>query len=272
MKFNKMARIVLYLTAGLGLIYLYIKHVETKGIYFPFKEIQFTPKNIDIPFEDVYLKTKDGYKINGWFMPCKEARRTILFFHGNAGNIEHRLDKIKMLRDTGLNIFIIDYRGYGLSQGDPSEEGLYLDAEASYDYLINERKIDSYKIIVYGESLGCAVSVKLASEREVGALILEGAFSSAKDMAKKYYPFLPLFVFADRYNSWSRIRDINAPKLFIHSKEDEIVPINLAEKLYNAAECPKYFTELGGGHNTAFLDSSPDYINSIKEFIKKLGK
>lgn len=266
----KMLKITLYVVISLGLVLGYIKYIESRSVFFPIKEVELFPNSINLLYEDVYLDTKDGAKINGWFIPCVDAKYTILFLHGNAGNIGHRLDKISMLRNIGLSIFIIDYRGYGRSKGIPSEAGLYLDAKTAYDYLVNERNIKPDQIILFGESLGVAAAVNLASETTVKALILEGGFSRAKDMAKKYYPFLPSFVFKNQYDSLSKIGKIKVPKLFIHSRYDEIVPFDLAEKLYNTASEPKYFTEIAGGHNTAFLDSSEKFVDSINMFVKKI--
>lgn len=264
-----MLKIILYLIIGFGLVLGYIKYVENRSVFFPIKEIEIFPDSLNLPYENVYLETKDGVRINGWFIPYENAKYTILFLHGNAGNIGHRLDKISMLRDIGLSIFIIDYRGYGRSEGKPSEAGLYIDAKTAYDYLVSARNIKSQHIILFGESLGTAIAVNLAYESSVGALILEGAFSSARDMAKRYYPFLPSFVFTNQYNSLCKIKEIKVPKLFIHSRDDEIVPFSLAKKLYDTAPEPKYFVEINGGHNTAFLDSSEKFIDSINLFVKE---
>jgi fermentation-respiration switch protein FrsA (DUF1100 family) len=255
---------------AVGFLFGYVKYIENKGIFYPVKEVEFDPSYIRLAFEDVYISTKDGFKINGWFIPSSNASYTILFCHGNAGNIGHRLDKINLLHGIGLNIFILDYRGYGRSQGKPSENGFYLDAQAAYDYLVNNRKIDPKKIILYGESIGTAVAIDLAAKVEVKAFIVEGAFSSGKDMAKRIYPFLPPLIFSNRFDSSAKIKKISAEKLFIHSREDEIVPLALAMKLYSFADAPKQFIEIYGGHNTAFLDAKEKYIFSIKSFIDNL--
>lgn len=265
--FNRLFVIILL---SIGLFLLYIKYLENKGIYYPVKGIELYPSSIGLPFEDVFITTKDGVKINGWFIPQPDAKYTLLFCHGNAGNIAGRIDKIILLRETRLNIFIIDYRGYGRSQGRPSEHGFYLDAKAAYDYLLNRRNIKPEQIILYGESLGTAVVVDLASKEKVRAVILEGAFSSGRDMAGRIYPFLPTFFFSNIFDSIAKIKKIDASKLFIHSRSDEIVPYDLARKLYDAAKEPKDFGEITGGHNTAPLDSKERHISSIASFIEKL--
>ncbi len=265
-----MIRGIIFIAVILAFIIGYAKYIENRGVYFPMKEIQFNPGLLGFSFEDVYIKTQDNIRINGWFIPADKARYTLLFYHGNAGNIGHRLEKIMLLHKLALNIFIIDYRGYGRSQGRPGEQGIYLDAQAAYDYLTNERRINPEQIILYGESLGCAAVIHAAAANKVGALIVEGAFTRGRDMARRIYPFLPAFLFSDSFDSLSKIKSIAAPKLFIHSTNDEIVPFALARQLYEAAGEPKRFAEIRGGHNSAFLDSQQEYISAIKEFTEGL--
>jgi len=251
---------------------LWFRYFEWKSIFFPTREIFDTPKAFGFDYEDIYIKTEDGQTINAWFIPAKNnTNLTILFSHGNGGNISHRIDKITILRNLGLNVFIYDYRGYGKSQGKPSEEGIYLDIQAAYNYLIKEKGLKPDDIIAYGESLGAAVNVNLASQVKLKALILEGIFSNAKDMSKEVYPFLPVFLIRSKFDSLSKIKQITMPKLFIHSKDDEIVPIHLSKKLFNAAPGEKTFTTIAGGHNTCHIDSQDEYIKSIASFVEKLN-
>ena len=261
---------IIYISTAIILFVGYIKYIESRSIFFPTKEIELTPSLINLSFEDVYIDTEDKIKINGWFIPHNNAKYTILFCHGNGGNIGHRLDKIAILAEMGLNIFIIDYRGYGRSQGRPNEPGVYLDAKAAYGYLINKRNIKPEQIILYAESLGCAVAVHLASRVKTAGLILEGSFTRGRDMAKRIYPILPAFLFYNTFDSLTRIKLVDAPKLFIHSENDEIVPFDLAVKLYNAAKEPKRFVKIMGGHNTAFLDSQSKYVSAIVTFTREL--
>lgn len=263
-------RVFLSILIGFGLIFVYIKYFEHKGIYYPVKEILIYPSSVSIPFNDIYITTEDNVRINGWFISNPKAEYTLLFFHGNAGNIGDRIDKLRILYQAGANIFIIDYRGFGKSQGRPSEHGFYRDASAAYDYLLNTIGIDQDRIILYGESLGTAVAVDLAFRRKVKALILEGAFSRGRDMAVKIYSFLPGFIFSNSFDSLTKIKGIDAAKLFIHSRDDEIVPFNLARKLYDRAKEPKDFLEIQGDHNSGFLASQQSYISSISAFIGRL--
>lgn len=267
-----MVKGIIYAVILIVFIVGYVKYIENRVIFYPMKDIEFTPERAGLAFEDVYLTAKDGIKINAWFIPKDQARYTILFCHGNAGNIGHRLEKIMLLHKLHLNVFIIDYRGYGRSQGRPSERGLYLDAQAAYDYLVNQRQIRPEEIILFGESLGCAAVIDLGARSRIGGLIVEGAFTRGRDMAKRIYPFLPAFLFSDNFNNLAKIRKIKAPKLFIHSKNDEIVPFDLARRLYQATSPPKQFAELIGGHNSVFSDSQEKYTSAIASFIEKLDQ
>jgi fermentation-respiration switch protein FrsA (DUF1100 family) len=264
-----MIKILIYVVVLVCFMIGYVKYVENTKIYFPLKEIVVNPGFINFEFENVYVETADNIKLNGWFIPADNAQYTILFFHGNGGNIADRLDKIMIFHEMGLNMFIIDYRGYGRSEGRPSEKGLYLDAGASYYYLIKERGIEPEQIILYGESLGGAVAINLASKVSVGAVISEGLFGSMRDAGRKLYPVLSLFVISNKFNSLALVKEITVPKLFIHSKTDEIIPFSLGKKLYDAAIEPKQMVELEGGHNDAFLESKEKYVSEIKKFIEE---
>jgi len=266
-----MFKVIFYIAITFILLTGYIKYLENRSVFFPTKNIEFTPEQINLSFEDIYIDTKDRLKINGWFIPGGNVKYTLLFCHGNAGNIGDRLDKISLLHGLGMNIFIIDYRGFGRSQGRVSEDSIYLDAKAAYDYLLNSRKIKREHIILYGESIGSAVVIDLAAKEKIGGLIVEGAFSKGRDIAEKIYPFLPAFLFSNKFDSLEKIKKVNAPKLFIHSENDEMIPLSLAEKLYHAAPQPKRFVKIIGGHNTAFLDSQPVFLAAVGSFIKELS-
>lgn len=266
-----MYRLSLYIVLALLFLIIYVKFLESRSIFFPLNELEFTPEDFNLHYDDIYFLTSDNVRINGWFIPSQDANYTLLFFHGNAGNISHRLEKIIFFNGLKLNVFIIDYRGYGKSRGKPREKGLYTDAQASYEYLVEKYKIDPENIILYGESLGSAVAIDLALKVKVRALILEGAFPSIKDLARSIYPFISLFLFTNKFDSLGKIKNISVPKLFLHSRDDEIVPFKLAQKFYNKASEPKQLVELRGGHNSAFLDSQEKYIASLRSFINSLS-
>ena len=259
-------KIILWLLAFSAVFFLAVKYVERHNIFFPMKEIEVTPQVIGLPCEEVYLETSDKIRLHGWFIPKEKARRTLLFLHGNAGNISHRLEKLATFYELGFNTFIIDYRGYGKSEGSPSELGVYKDGDAAYKYLTRERNIPKDKIILYGESLGGAVAIDLAAREDVKALITEEAFTSLKDMAKQVYPFVPGFVVSNKFDSLSKIGNVTCQKLIIHSINDEIVPFHLGEKLFNAAKPPKELLKIIGPHNTCFFDSVEEIKKGLAPF------
>ena len=232
-------------------------------IFYPLKELNANPSNIGLEFENIYLITKDNIKIHGWFIPNNLTSKTILFFHGNAGNISYRIDIIEILSTLNVNIFIIDYRGYGNSNGKPSEKGMYIDAITAYEYLINQKKIKPENIIIYGKSIGTTAAIDLASKVKIGKLIVDSGLTSAKDMSKIIIPFIPVYLFLNvKFNSIKKIANVNCPKLFIHSIDDKIIPFSMGQKLYEKANYPKKFYESTGSHND-FLYINKNKINKI---------
>jgi pimeloyl-ACP methyl ester carboxylesterase len=229
--------------------------------------------------EDCFFETDDHVRIHGWY--CTPVRRrgdgfesvlattVLLWFHGNAGNITYRYDMIRFLIGIPVDIFIIDYRGYGRSTGTPTEKGLYLDAEAAWNYLINERSKTPEKIIIFGKSLGGVPGVDLASTVRAGGLIVQSSFSSAKDMAAAVLPFFPAFLLHSKMNSIDKIGKVTCPKLFIHSRTDEVVPFRLGYRLFEAAGQPKEFLEVTGSHNTTYLSGGRPYLEALKRFVEQ---
>lgn len=265
-----MLKNVIYITIAIIFVLAYLRYFEHRSLYFPTKEIEFTPRDVGLAYEALYIDTDRGMRLNAWFVPAADSRYTLLFCHGNGGNIGHRIDKIAILNRLGLDILIFDYRGYGLSSGRPSEKGLYKDAEASYDYLVYERKISPERIILYGESLGGAVAVELATKRHAKAIITECLFSSTKDVAKIFYPFFPTFIISSKFDSSNKIRSVKIPKLIIHSTGDEIIPFNQSVKLFKLSSEPKRHLALKGSHNTCYQDSRDLYTSGISEFLRGL--
>tara|TARA_B100000315_G_C14513941_1_gene558322 strand:- start:65 stop:871 length:807 start_codon:yes stop_codon:yes gene_type:complete len=264
-----LVKIIVFLVFVTIVFFLYIKHLQTAAIFFPIKELETIPGDYPSAPHEISIETDDEETLSAWFLSGKRPNYTLLYLHGNGGNISHRLDKIEVLLKTGANVFIVDYRGYGESTGKPSEKGLYLDAKAAYEHL-NKIRIPGDKIILYGESLGGAVAIDLATKFKTRAIIIEGAFSSAKDMGRIFYPFIPPILLPDIFDSFSKIKEVNIPKLFIHSQDDEIVPFSLAEKLYENATQPKKLIKTKGGHNSGYVDSFDLYLSSIYEFIAGL--
>ena len=277
-QFKKLARRMLHsilfiLVSVWVLLSLLLYIFQPRFIYFPQSKIDFTPDMAGLSFEDIYFKTEDDILLNGWFIPADDARKTLLFFHGNGGNISHRLESMKIFHEMGLSVFIIDYRGYGQSQGTTSEQGTYRDAEAAWQFLTETRGISDEDIIIFGRSMGGAVAIWLAGKHTPNLLILESAFTSVADMAKHYYPYLPTHLLVRiKYASIDRIEDIHCPILISHSQTDEIVPYKYGRALFEKAQAPKSFLELKGGHNDGFIISGRSYIDGIENFINAYGE
>jgi fermentation-respiration switch protein FrsA (DUF1100 family) len=236
----------------------------------PGRTLTATPLDIDLAYEEVSLLTEDGIDLHGWFIPADEAKATLLFFHGNAGNISHRLDTIKLFNSLDLNVLIIDYRGYGQSRGKPDEAGTYRDAEAAWQYLTQTRRLDPGKVFVFGRSLGASIAAWLASRHCVPGLIVESGFSSVPSMASRIYPFLPVkWLSRFSYDTAGHVSTVQCPVLVIHSQRDEVVPFAEGLAIYDAAPRDKTFLEITGGHNDGFLVSGSTYTEGLMQFIDK---
>ena len=261
---------VALLIAYLGwAVILYI--MQPRFLYWPVKEVPYTPGELGLDFEDVVFKSGDGLLLSGWYIGAEGSEFTVLFCHGNGGNIAHRLDSINIFHNLGLNCFIFDYRGYGNSQGRPSEEGTYLDVEAAYKWLTEEKKIRPENIIIFGRSLGGSIAAYLASKVEAGALIIEGTFASYVDIGRRFYPYMPVRWFAlFSYRTIDYIKDVRCPVMLIYSRNDEIVPFEFGLELYETANEPKKFVEIFGSHNDAFLVSSEIYEDAWVKWLKYL--
>jgi fermentation-respiration switch protein FrsA (DUF1100 family) len=197
------------------------------------------------------------------------AEMTLLWLHGNAGNISHRSEMIRALLQLTIQIFIIDYRGFGRSEGSPSEEGLYLDARAAWDYLINERGIPARNIVILGKSLGGAPAIDLAARVRPAGLIVQSTFTSIPDMAGTVIPFFPGFLLRTKMDSLGKVGRVSCPKLFIHSPADEVVPYQMGRRLYDAAPEPKQFYDVPAApHNETWLAGGKGYLEALRSFIQ----
>ena len=243
--------------------------LERFFIYYPSRQIYEDPTHIGLGYQNVSITTEDDVVLHGWFVPCEGAHRTVLIFHGNAGNIGDRLFYIELLHKLDVHVFLIDYRGYGNSEGKPFEKGLYRDAQAAYEWWARERKPAGEKLILFGESLGGAVAVDLASKAAPAGLILVSPFSCAKDMAKSNIILRMLFPLADvRFDSAKKIAQVTCPKLFIHGTRDEIIPYRLGKSLYEQAPQPKSFYPVSGaGHNDLPWVAGDEFSRQLKKFL-----
>ena len=312
-----MARISI-LAAIVGLLLLPVvamglmERFERKFVFFPTAAIELTPSDAGLEFEDVYFVTDDGIRLNGWYVPAPRPESdisgntnntnntdtpagstelgssdtpevTILWFHGNGGNIGHRVGDLALIsRRLGVNSFIFDYRGYGRSEGKPSESGVYRDARAALDYLSSRSEVDPERIVFFGRSLGTAVAVELAEELagESGSdktpygMILVSPLTTLKDMARALHPLLPLHLLVgNRFNSLSRIGNVHCPLLVIHGETDEIIPLEQGRELFEAANSPKRFLSLpANGHNDSFSRSGAELWQSLDNFLASLPR
>src|SRR3989338_500216 len=254
--------------AGLSL-YLYV--FQENYIYFPdlpSREVDASPTDAGLPFESLKIRTEDGEMLDGWFVPAPAGRGTLLYLHGNGGNIGHRVDIIRTFHSLGFGVLIFDYRGYGRSTGKPSEEGTYRDALAAWNYLTQERRIPAQHIVLFGESLGGSIAAWLAERHPPRALMIYAAFTSVPDMAKVLYPFLPTGLIARyRYDTRAALARVHSPLLILHSTEDEIIPYSHAQELLTIAPEPKKLVSLRGGHNDAIFVSGDIFEQALKEFL-----
>ncbi len=245
--------------------------MQARLVYLPLQEIESIPSDIGLAYEDVSLKTSDSVIVNGWFITAQNNRGTVLFCHGNAGNISHRLDTIRALNELGLSVMIFDYRGYGRSEGKPSESGSILDAEAALLWLEREKGVKAKDIVIMGRSLGGAVAARLAAENTPRGLILESTFTSIKDLGALLHPWLPVrLLMRYEYPVETLLGDIRCPVLVAHSPGDDIVPFAMGQRLLAAANEPKDFFELKGGHNDGFLLSEKDYKRFLDGWLERL--
>lgn len=254
-------------------LFLGLRWYEQQSMYYPTREIVRTPAAAGLPFDDVALATADGETLHGWWVPSgRPDAPVVLFFHGNGGNVSHRLEKLAVFHELGADTFIIDYRGYGKSSGKPGEHGMYRDARAAYQWLITTRRVAPDRIVVYGESLGSAVAVHLAGEARTGGVVIESGFTSVPDVAQERLPFLPVqWVLKHRFDTLEKVSRIDAPLLILHSREDELFEMSHPERLLAAAQAPKRLVELRGGHNDAFLVSADTYRDALAAFLAEVA-
>lgn len=249
---------------------LYLYFMQNKMLYPASRQVWRTPSDWSWQYESVRLEV-ENYTTIGWYIPLENARAVVLFSHGNAGNIADRLESIELLRSFGLSVLVYDYGGYGDSTGSPSEKRTYADIRAMWDYLIQEQGYSEDKIILFGRSLGGAVTMQLAPDVHAGAVILESTFKSIPHIVHDYWPFVPAKLLAkNQYPSIDEIPNVNSPLLIIHSPDDEIIPYQHGIDLYEAASQPKTFATISGNHNYGFVDSGESYRKIWDDFLTSI--
>lgn len=266
---------LLYILLAYVLVLALVRLFERRMIFFPDYpsrlEGDWHPHSLGA--EDVWITAADGTKLHAWWIPNANAKFTLLAFHGNAANIANRASVYEFLRDSPANVLALEYRGYGHSEGQPSEKGLYLDAEAAFEYLVSTRHLDAKSIISFGQSLGAAVAANLAAQHHVGGVILEAPFPSASRVASKVFWFLPglsLLVHL-QFNTQSKLKQITSPILVVHCTRDPVLPFTFGQEVYSAARSPKYFLRIDGDcHEESSLIAPVQYRTALQEFLMTL--
>jgi fermentation-respiration switch protein FrsA (DUF1100 family) len=268
-----MLKLILTLLASYALLVGIVYLMQGRMLYLPNvggRALTLTPADAGMDFEDVRITTADGVTLHGWFIEG-QSDRVLLFFHGNAGNISHRLASIGQFLGLGLSVMIIDYRGYGQSEGKTTEAGTYRDAEAAWLYLTQERGVRPEDIVVFGRSVGASVAARLASEHDPAGLILESSFTSVPDIAAELYWWLPARLLSRlSHATHDYVRDVRCPVLVVHSREDDIIPFHHGEAIFAAATDPKSLLVLRGTHNDAFMRDERTYLEGLREFLAGL--
>lgn len=266
-------QIVFALAISFAGLCLLVYFVQSRLVFRPFKNLETDPSSIGLPYEDITLQAEDGTRIHAWFIPGTGngagGGLSGVFCHGNAGNLSHLLETMRILRQVGIDMLYFDYRGYGKSQGKPSEVGTAMDARAAYTWLVDEKGADPKHIVAWGRSLGGAVAARLADENEVGALVLETAFTSIPEIGSHMYPMLPARWLATiKLPTIEHLKRIRVPVLVAHGPSDETVPYAMGRKLFETAGEPKSFLELAGGHNDFFMVMGEDYVAGVELFLR----
>jgi len=255
------------LLAYLGLCVLMFL-AQRRLVFIPSRGIYQTPGEWGLKYEDVRFRTEDGVQLHAWFVPAEPAKGVILFCHGNAGNISHRVDTIRIFHSLGYSTLMFDYRGYGESKGSPTEAGTYRDVAAAWRHLVQDRGLSADKIVLFGRSLGGPVAAWAAKECKPAALILESTFSSVADMAASVYWFLPVRLLCRfEYATAEYANAAGCPVLVAHSQADDIVPYRLGRQLYDALPQPKQFFDMHGDHNNGFMIMGQAYAAGLKAFL-----
>tara|TARA_Y200000002_G_C22528583_1_gene598749 strand:+ start:92 stop:892 length:801 start_codon:yes stop_codon:yes gene_type:complete len=246
---------------------IFIYFYQRNLLYLP-SENNYQNDKIQFSYEEIFIKVDDKITLKSWLInkDFKEFK-TLVLFHGNAGDLSNRIYKLNELNKLDINILLISWRGFSGNKGSPTEKNLYEDAEAAIKWL-NEKKVENNQIILYGESLGSGVAVEIGKKNNFNGIILESPFTSVENSAKIYYPYLPVkFILKDRYDSINKIDKIRTPILIMHGKKDDIIPFSMGKELFEKANNPKYsYFTLDDVHMMEFNDQ---LLKNIKNFIEK---
>lgn len=262
-KVTTLVWILLVLAAG----YVLLLWFERNQVWSPTRWMGSTPADAGLAYEDVSFVASDGPRLHGWWVPAEVDAPVVLFFHGNGGNISHRVGTLAQLNRLGFSVFIFDFRGYGKSRGRLSEAGTYLDAQAAWEYVRGPLAVPADRIVLMGRSLGGALATDLATRVNARCLIVESAFVSVPEIGREFYPLLPIGLGRIRYDSLAKIPRINMPVLVMHGPSDRVIPYRHGQRLYEAAVDPKEWYDLPGDHNEGGFLGDPVYARRLTEFI-----
>lgn len=270
---TRVLRLIVIAAGTYAGVCLLLAFLQKRLIYFPTAEYRETPADRGLEYEDLTLTTADGVSIAAWYAPNPAPKASVIFFHGNGGNMGGRVDTLRILHRGGYSVLMVDYRGYGRSEGKPTEQGTYTDAEAAWRYLVETRGEPPHRIVLFGRSLGGAIAIELARRHEPGALVVDSTFTNLYDIGRLHYPFLPVgWLLSYRYDSLEKVPHVHCPKLFIHAEDDSLIPIENGRELYAAAAEPKEFLATPGEHNTGGFEYSPHYDARVVDFINRAIK
>jgi len=269
----RFTRFAALLLLGLAGLYVYlagdIYFNQVKHVYHPKKEWAATPESEGMAFEELTLTSSDGVRLSAWYIPSQSSKGTVLICHGNARNMSGDLDVIKMFHTLSYHVFIVDYRGYGKSEGHPDEEGTYRDAQAAWDWLIKTKDESPERLVICGRSLGGAIATELASKNPAKALILEASFTSLAAAGQEIYPYFPVkFLSRFQYDTLDKLKHIDCPVLVVHSRDDKLIPFRHAQRLYEAVKGKKTLLVIGGPHKGGYKPTLEKYQQGVQDFLR----
>lgn len=254
--------------AYLGMV-VFLYFFQSIFLYRPLPEITGTPARLRLPYDDVWIGS-EGARLNAWYVPGDPGRATVLFCHSNFGSMSQYLETIGLIHGMGFSVLTFDYRGFGLSTGKPSEAGTYADAAAVRDWL--EQTHPPTALIIWGRSLGGAHAARLAADHPPQALVIESAFSSFPEVARDFFPYVPVGLIARyQYPTVADAAQVKCPTLVIHSPDDEVVNFRHGKIIFAALTCPKRFLQIRGDHNDGFLVTGREYEDGVKKFFRDFG-
>jgi len=267
-------RIMIYLPVVAVVLFFVLRQLEFMATYHPTPYVPGPDWTLPSNGEEVWVKGANGVRVHGWFLRAigRPASATVLYCHGNGGNLSNVAWVAQDLAKRGFDTMIFDYRGYGRSEGRLTDEwGLYADADAVYDHLVRERGAPAEKLVLYGQSLGSTVAIDVASRRACGALIVESGLSSASDMGVVSFPWLPRllhFLAKNRFESARKLAGVKCPVMVTHGTSDPVIPVDQGRRLYEMARDPKRLVIVEGGDHFLFGSAGEKFVSEMVDFIK----